>query len=764
MKFNQLKIWQILPSNSLGFALSENFAHEDEINRLFTKLEYFDDETKKEDLAANAASIIDQSNSLINRHTLATESQWSTVAIAALKTVQMQVFLRLENSERIKEEYDSFIRATASTLDIVYQLNEADQKRFTSPFTETARHANKYLVPAVRLKPDAAPQEISVPDILAAATFVSDQNYNLGEVRSVFHQLWKIDELQPLLLYSAYATLGYRCDFNNEVTQSQPLQIVLVNDKITRNNRSNYTGFCSGSNMVVISTKADYGTYEVFNERIGATLAHELHHYFEESFHQSNQLLPYRNAATSFFSDPNAAIKSQLDKMVKEAISCAQKKEIEVPNSIVGGRLDKIFQPAETFGRIATYTGAALSQRIRHAEIVVRVSEIVADLCGTKKYSSAETFEKLQNFGLTECVDFFYREQQQMLQSCATIQRVSGINFNHKNPPAKNIADYIEYSPAPSQDALARDSLNQTNLELAMQHGNHADVLKFCREIYQESRDWKKLGSDIKLLHKTAFYLAELSYSKDEKLSKAAIELFELAKIMPYSFNQRQINNVFCDASLNNLDPALLEKISTTPDILSAIANKELPRFDILKNDLRSYIVKSKTTESKQDDILNTFNEKYDCVTNQTVNYFLPKNPLRKPLLYCNPEKFLEIFDAAINSEKHEGQKELGQKLLKDRMSIISLHNDSVIELVAHNCNDDFNGKKWYEIFKTLVRTYDIDVLHKSENNNQSLSDLLLSDIRADFLQNFYKKPNPNTTISSAQAAEKGRTDCCTIS
>lgn len=737
--------------------MSENFSHKNEINGLFARLEYFDDAkidpaTRKERLADSAAEIIDHCDSLINRHTTAAEATYSTAAIASLRTVQMQIFLRLENAERITSRYDNFVRACASLLNTAYQLEEEDRKNFTTPLIETARAANKYLPVAAKIKNDVSPQEISVPDVLATATFVSDQKYNLNDVRSLFHQLWQVDELQPLLLYSAYATCGYHCNSAGEVSQGQKLQIVLVNDEIVRKNSTRFDGFCTGSNMVMASTGQNRGHFTVINQDTGATLAHELHHYFEESFHQSNQLLPY-NPKAFFLSDPNSAIKSRLNLMIEEALACHQKEVIEIPSAISNGRSHTDFQPHKTFGALKSYPGSETSERIRHAEVVVRVSEILFDLRSTKKYSTTEAFTALESFGLKECLAFFHEEREQMRHACTKMQKFSGINFNQEIATAQNIPHYLEYALPSSKSALERDSLNQTTLEIAIQNADHKTTLQFCRD----SRAWLEMGSDLKLMHKTACFLAELSTNKNSTFAEEATRLFKSAQSLPYSLNKDAIFNIFFHARNQNLDPDLLAKIAATDDILTAIASGEIPRFDKLKNELNSYLRKIVKDPEKQQNLFNSIIEKYDIVHNQTGDNFLPKHPLRKPLLEYHPQKFLEKFEAAKNSDNSLNPKESGQKLLNEKMGIISPTHDSVIELLAHNCHNDYTGNSWNEVLKLLVRENDIKISLKPKSKDHVLLDLLPENLRADFSQNFAKESQkPNATIQThKRTAEK---------
>jgi hypothetical protein len=759
MKFRELRIWDLLPTepNRDPFFITEEFPHQIRLNQLFAKLDQLDDpstdeNTKNENLRTDAEKIIEECNSIINQHTLQPSSTHSNTIIAALHAAKMEIHLRLQNEERITSEYNSLVKASMNLIHAVHELSEDAQESIISTIAFIGHRVTKYLNPVITAKEDSDITTMSVPDILAMKSFVSNNKfnpnqYNLNDIRKTFHQLWQIKHLQPLLTFAAYSALGYHQNQEGEITESaEELKIIFLNDRITRQNSPDFGGMCIGKNMIFVSMGEDNERFKIRSTRYGSITIHELHHYWEESFNQSIRLLPYKQPKQNIVQrfllpDPNLKEKKRLDKMLAEARSIKSSPSETIAHAIFNGVERTSPQPKSTFLNLQQYPKI---DHIQRSEIVVRISESLTDLCLSGKYTEEQALKMLRDSGLNECVDFFLEEQEQMKQFCQKMQQSSGIVFDTDTKPFSFVPSYIEYESTPLHEAVAKgeieeirkilreernclqkDSLNQTALDLAILIQNDNAVIEFFR-LERWENIWRELEQDPYSLRKAIYHIVGIAKNDQSDLASEALAIFKAAKDLRYTTNGNQIGAMFSEAASSALDinlQTLLKGFTKADEVLSAIEKGEINRFDKFGNELSFYVMKSNLNNEEKDKIREAVISKYDFFYDQHVVEFLPKNPLRKIISRNQPDRFIEDLQ----------RKESPIEALKEKLGITagSTANDSTIELVAMNCNNETrSGRQWFEVLKTIIRDYQINPHQKFGSNDATLLDLLPYSLR----------------------------------
>jgi len=641
MKFEELRIWDLLPTepNRDPFFITEEFPQQDRLNRLFTRLKRFDDssiseEIRKKQLAESVEEIITECDSIVN-HYLLLENNPNHYAkahinsiIAALKAVEMQIHIRLNNEERIQNKFNSFAKAAMSLISVTQELPSEKIELLSGPLATTGREAISHLTPMVRAKTGST--SLSVPDILATTTIISGGGnssnnklgHNFNDIRQTFHTLWQVKNLQPLLTFAAYSSLGYRFNHKGEVVQGNDLKIILMNDRITRQNMPAYGGMCIGQNLTFVSIgHVDKGT-EFTTNKYGSMLVHELHHHWEESFNESIQLLPYPTPEPSIFrifSDPNSAKKQQLKKMIAEAKSVKRANNAKILSHSFDGRQQKLDQPSSIFLNLGQYPQTDI---VQSCEIVVRISESISDLCALGGYSEEDAIKLLRDSGLNECVSFFLEEQEQIKQACQRVQESSGVIFGTELQPLHEEPQHLEYSSTPLHDVVraddltsireilakdqknifVKDSLGQTALELAMLKPNPALVVEFLDCIHWEEL-WQEMSKDPNLLRKTAECLIKIAKTSDSELSNRALSIFKNARNLSYRTNGKICFTIFDESALTALDEEVIKKLTNVEDILKSIAEGSITRYDKFGNSFIDYVAKSTLTPDQKSEL-----------------------------------------------------------------------------------------------------------------------------------------------------------------
>lgn len=655
MKFSELKIWESLPQEPSYYPpfFRRGFDTKDELDSLFAQLEKFDD-TKKEEL-------LSECNSIMSRHALSPTPPLSDAVIASLFAVKMQIYLQTNDEPNIRKNYAGFLRAAGTLLGAAYQMNEEGQRAFTKSLIETARELTRYLTPIISLKDGTGIGAVPVPDILASASSVTDGEINLNNVRKLFYELWQNEELRPLLHFAAYATQGVHCDRDGAVTTKHPpLQIIFSKDPLVRVGGDQHGGFCAGYNTVFIQLASEF--------ELKKRIAHELHHYFEEVFHSSNQLLPY--------SPSDTGAKKRLDAMFAEATKARP----------------------EVFRDVAEYAGADKNERIRHAEVVVRVSEFLAALGKTGTDWMSYTPKRGD---LTECVKFFKEEQYRMREAVEKMS--STATFDQNIPTTSIVPEYLTYSPAPDESHLAKDSLGRTNLERLIDEDNAPKLIEWCglEEFWRMLTEKKNEH----FLSVTIRYLAGLVKNNEEH-GETVRNLLKTNKSVD-SFKSEIGRN--CHLLL---DKKIERKIETSSieEILRAVDAKEIPFRDEFGNEISEYL--RCVSWEKSNKILNKLEEKYDFSGVQISDQFLPTHPLRKAVIKDQPWDFL----------LHAKTKEDLLMRFENRKS----DNNSMIEILASCCVSGDNKDVWRKVFDEVIKRHSIDInqCFSPEVNDRKLVDL----------------------------------------
>ena len=796
MQFSELKIWERLPKSVKKFSLlpasrPKPFLDQEDITELFDALQEFDEAENPPLSADKMMMFISQCDAFINRQTLANDPQ-SKAVIASLFCTKMQIYKRcLTNPQtpqatqeiiqgKIRHEYNSFIRAVSGLSIMAYTLNEEEQKNLTSPLIEQARELTDFLETPIKIKDEIAQGEISVPDILAANSILNSKKPLSANVRNAFHDLWEVESLRPLLTFAAYATQGYHYGYDGQVTSGDPLRLVFIDDVLT-GYLGEMSGMCAGNNMVLLSVagKTSKGT-EFIYEGLSAILAHELHHYFEESFYKSNQLTPYpkndllvrkvaksstkvvplteSEASEDARKRESAEREDELDKMVKEALSVSHENQIVADNV----SFDKLssqtrLQPFSTFNAgIKSYPNLQKFKRIRDAEIVVRVSESLPNIFLANGRNEEKAFQTLRDNGLNRCVDWFVKEKSQMADACKKMQTFSGIKFSSQPVKRDRIANYVVYEPTPLHDAVrnndleavkemmttnpesweVKDSLGQNAFELAVSTNNIHLINEFTKSLAVLG----KFKNNIGLFNKVLVNLVRLAKDETSEFSKDAFGIFlETKKALIKASSDNDFHFLFPRIFHETFDQKLLDKIKelkTPQKILAAIDNNEIAFLDKFQNHFERYIFKADLKDVR--DIFSEIDKKYNLDPPVAQKYFLPNVDsyrLNSCLAYNRPEDFLKHL----------------KELPKIQPSINLIKDETLTllpERVALACRDkQEKPEQWFGVFKEMVKIFRVNPSNSYGEEDQTLLSLLPKRFRKEALETYEK------TIKDYEAA-----------
>lgn len=662
----------------------------------------------------------------------------------------MEIYDRLNESDEVRRNYGNFLRVKGA-VDVEGQKIPNHLQRYVNyglvhAARELERNLARHLLPVLVLEDGKNLQEMSVPEILSSASY-SPRKYDDEKIKRVFCELWNVKSLQPLLTTAAYATQGYYCDYKGEVRQGKKLQIFFSD-----NNFKGAIGLAAKDSIFIsLSQKSEHGDEDELRniDLLKGVVAHELHHYWE-NYRYNNHHSPYTKVYQAKtlpiypeevgqylwqnFSETKKAekilaneSKAHVTQMLTEAYDIKN----ETCENNLGSELFGIFKNLESYSE---------SRNIRRKEVVVRTSEALATMSGSKGRSEEKVFEILDQCGLVKCVEFFHKEKEQMQEAVKKIAVDSQVSF----APMVEIHEVIRNQSDELTTQLLkkdcyfltyRDAIGQSVLELIASNNKHRLILDLFQEpemqcaLFLDKRD-----SDP--LRQVVFYLINVAKDETSEFSDEALDLFKRMKylngLLGESYSFESINYDSIEATLSE---ELLNKIkSKTPEeILTTIDQGEIPLRDKFGNSFFDYLCKAFEKDPDPNkvlkDILDKVREKYDDYEFQVEDSFLPINPLRYAFYYASPQIFLENFPKSEDASE----------VLEQRLGIVSAENDSVIELIAEVCRFRDVGGDWFDIFKNIIHDYKIDPNQKYGANDKTLLDLLPEDLREEAQEVFAK-------------------------
>jgi len=427
------------------------FVGKDEVDALFTRLEAAEADPVR--LEREAEDLIKGCEILTRKRPGSDAAKYQhmpEIIAASAFSAMMHLCQKTGRTDIIRQRFADFIPVSSALSDLAFseaQGGRLNPELFKNIYEFKGEVMRRDMPRALSSASDSI-QEISVPDALAASSFVCGDKINPAAIRNVFHEMWEVPSLKPLMEVLAYATAGNFCDdkggrsFNNARRTT-----IVFSDKLPMAEKpaSGFTdGFPHWSPMVVASTIwpekfHEHGTF-FSNQAIKEILAHEFHHHWEAQYYQ-NSFLPYPSSSShersrSYGTDSNAEIKARLGRMIEEARSVKKDGNIEVvkgfnPGSEVG---ISVLEPYDTFSRIAAY-----HEKDLHKEVVVLVSQALAKMCETGGCEEAHALQIMRDCGLNECVDFFFEEREKM---CSALE-----NLRHAVGKFAEAAPMIEIAP-----------------------------------------------------------------------------------------------------------------------------------------------------------------------------------------------------------------------------------------------------------------------------------------------------------------------------
>lgn len=720
MKFKNLYPYK---TRSLAEDTDPLLAGKSAVDSLFESLSRIDVEEGKELNAAAVQGYVDECNTIIDRK-LSINNGVSKLIVASVFAAKMELYRRTNQDQKIKKEFALFHRAIGAVPSSKEIPEEEEKFIWVAYPLQSCNAVEDSLVPylncALPLREGVAARELSVPDALTSASFVSGTFYNLAGVRKMFHELWQIESLQPLLRVMAHATRGQYCDRTGKIEAKEPLKIVFNDDLLRGYFDDDVTSGLSVRNIAMISLRgADKdGTESIRGDRdIKGTIIHELHHAWEKSFNNGS-VLPYLP------SDETApAIKARMELMLKEAAAVREESCLEIiSRSKMTGVSATRFQPLAVFDFVKSY---AEDEKTRHVEIVVRVGNALGIMVDVKNplkpCDEARAFEIMQRCGLTECIAFFREEVEMMRATSARISATTGLHFADTTLPFTEVPTCASYVSTPLHDAVrrkdsaaitgiitsgfdvtAKDSLEQSALELAMDYDDPAMALTFrkTKEVH------KMLGENLPMLRRLANYLAAKS-CEGELWSEEATSAFREMRVQSdlksaYFFLARDVARDFAN-------PTLVEEVRTMTieDFESTLARREIKDpADILGNNFIDYCY-----VARNETLGNFIAQSY--YTSAQKGLLLKCNSLQMAEKEKNPQKFLMEINAMV---------ERGESL-PSRLDMYK-RNDSLLGCVAAEIMDlkkeeEAQLEHWLALTRRLVELgYDPFVVNCSDSRN----------------------------------------------
>lgn len=276
-----------------AFRNKKLLAAKPEIDAFFAELSEFDDENEISTTALRSKkdALIEKCDALILKQT-AKNNPAATLIIATLFAVKLEIFSRLGEIENIQKDYINLLRNSFNASALI------TQEQFTSFFNLTLKSKHSEVIGKFSQafdKTDSAIKGIidfesaSVPDILTNASINCDATINDTDIRNIFHDLWKIVALRPLMIYSAFCATGRSCNFKGEIVidEAQKLKIIFLGSSPESHENLIIAGK-QLSNLILVSTteRDNSGTLPIqySSAKIASIMIHELHHLWESRF------------------------------------------------------------------------------------------------------------------------------------------------------------------------------------------------------------------------------------------------------------------------------------------------------------------------------------------------------------------------------------------------------------------------------------------------------------------------------------------------
>jgi hypothetical protein len=689
------------------------FTEKDEVDALFEQLSGF--ENNPEGLREASETLLENCEILIRKQLLLRDRPMSCAIIALTFAAKMEIYSRLGQQGEIRKNYSDFCRADDAVKTSLGALSDLE-KKYISFSTSNLAKLKKDLIPQLNctlpLKDGVTLPELSVPDALASASFICEDDFNKNHLRKIFHELWQVKALQPLMTNLAYAACGHYC--GDRIKDREKLKLVFSNKLLSGYFDSNTGSGLSQGDVVWISLAGNnaQGLDQPRSDTaIKNTVIHELHHFWEKFSHDSYSALPYsetplppkkrglKPSQVTPLSDPDEEIKKMLREMCKEAEKVGEENSIKI-RSRFNGYATTDPEPYHTFHALSGYPK---DDRTRHVEIVVRVPASLAGMVGEGGCTEARAFELMNLSGLTKCVDFFRREQERMRKISGKMGEEFGTFAAAK--PITEMPDYAkDSSSTPLHEAVrnrvsikelveeietsdnpnAKDGLGQTALELAMNCDDPKLVFAFLRS----PKVLAALGKDLTLLRRLAFYLVARGMNDDDpESSETACALFREAM----SKTSGTPWKIFYEARISAIDPKLVEelKTKTLENFRTELERGETIGEDRLGNSLDYYCFKADREDLKE-------LVKNDFFVNVTTKKLVKLTPLHRAIKEKDPEKFLTAVE-----EMAKAGEALPERLYMDQFS------DSPLKNVAMNLikkdAPETEIEKWINVARRLV-------------------------------------------------------------
>jgi hypothetical protein len=712
-----------------------------EIDSLFKDLEKLED-TLHSDKSAQE-EILQRCSTLIAKHQ-AKDTTLSKYLLFAIFAAKMEIYHRLDRRDDISREYAAFSRAEQ---DAKGNILTTEQQRFidTSAMFNSAELKEiliTKLAVVLDVKKDVKIPDLNVADILASSSFVCGDIHNLQRIRRIFHELWQVESLQPLMTFAAYAALGNFVDSDNEVTKEYPLMLIFSDEPL-----EDSTFGIQYKNMVMVSLsdKDDDKEYSFLSDsHIKDTITHELYHFFARVF--------YRNNALPYKADESAAMIQVLDKMVAEAASITDTHSITQISRYYEILVATRKEPFESFSNLeSSYKPEKL-----HAEVVVRTPAALAAM--HKDCGEAESLEIMRRSGLNCCVDFFLREVE--LTKIAVSALEKEMNKKLAKPGAEfcEVPHYAKYRSTELHDAVRSndperlrellkgdrnlaetDSFNENALQLAMSSNKPALVFEFA----QSAKVIDYLYQNIPLLQRVLFYLVDLAKDETSEFSSQALAIFKQANIAEQNFPV--MNKAFFSVREKILDANLVKDLETLPmpEILAQIGDGRITYYDKFGNSIRMYFAAAERPEL-MDEVLEHY---YPSIAR---GEFIEPDIMRLQLRRKeDPIKFLV--------ELKERAKEEDFNPLK--LMEMSANHDTLVEHVALRCKLSTleGGKKaWFEVFKYIMVEFNINPEMQAAQGSDPLIEILPEEFRQEAKAIFKKAatPAPKTKVREKSPTE----------
>ncbi len=483
---------------------------------------------------------------------------------------------------------------------------------------------------------------LSVPELLSYSSILLDNNFTKTEIRSIFHNLWQVERLKPLMEICAYFTLGH---FINPEDESNIFpQIIFTDRELAISDQTGVFGMAIPTgNCIVVATAFNNKKLKISSEEISGIIIHELHHFWERIKH-NNRSLPYKELTPE--------LEDELSKMLDEVKNIKESDSIPIHKI---SSFKKYFeqQPFHIFNGVLDY-----DQSNYHAEIVVRIGQSLATLT-TAGYTEEESINIIRQSNLNNCLRFFEKEYQEMktfaeeLAELTPSKRLTEASFEeiphymlYKSSPFheavrnNNIEQLRQLLSEPELNPNKLDSLQESPIDMAIRMDNPQLVFEFSKSLKVLSY----LGSKPIKLTNIVSYLFNKTKIDDSAVANQASDLLKNINILSGGFGT---SGIFSEIRAEILDPLIIEKLKdkSVTEIIEIISRKEVPLIDKIGNNLFHYL---KISESEIEQIDNHFSlsQFYKAHSEELFSTIISKTiEQNSPRATPNPSSITKFFE-----------------------------------------------------------------------------------------------------------------------